>query len=113
MATKLAENSTKREEIDRRLARAGQRWTSGRRSVVAVFESVRTPLSADELQAKVGPTVPLSSLYRILSDLVDAKVIIKFINNLAGTFDGDAGTRIPGWCCSATWGIAWGVQGGS
>ena len=35
------------------------------------------PLSVPELQAKVGPEVPLSSLYRIISDLVDAKVLLK------------------------------------
>lgn len=65
------------EEIDRRMARSGQRWTKGRRSVLAVLQEVNAPLSITELQAKVGPTVPLSSLYRIISDLVDAKVLIK------------------------------------
>ena len=65
------------EEIDRRMARSGQRWTKGRRSVLAVLQAVNAPLSITELQAKVGPTVPLSSLYRIISDLVDAKVLIK------------------------------------
>ncbi len=65
------------EEIDRRLARSGQRWTNGRRSVIEVFQGVNAPFSVTELQAKVGPSVPLSSLYRIISDLVDAKVLIK------------------------------------
>lgn len=53
------------------------RWTKGRRSVIGVFQEVNAPLSVTELQAKVGPSVPLSSLYRIISDLVDAKVLIK------------------------------------
>lgn len=59
------------------MARSGQRWTKGRRSVLSVLQAVNAPLSITELQAKVGPAVPLSSLYRIISDLVDAKVLIK------------------------------------
>lgn len=35
------------------------------------------PMSVPELQAHVGPAVPLSSLYRIIGDLVEAKVLIK------------------------------------
>lgn len=35
------------------------------------------PLSVPDLQAAVGPSVPLSSLYRIINDLVDARVFIK------------------------------------
>ena len=77
MPAKIAEQTATYEEINRRLTKAGQRWTNGRRSVVAVFEATGTPLSAIELQAKVGPSVPLSTLYRILSDLVEAKIIIK------------------------------------
>ncbi len=34
-------------------------------------------MSVTELQTAVGPDVPLSSLYRIISDLVDAKIFIK------------------------------------
>ena len=77
MPTTMADRAGTTEEIDRRLARAGQRWTKGRRAVIEAFEGITNPLSVTELQTKVGPTVPLSSLYRILSDLVDAKVIIK------------------------------------
>jgi Fur family transcriptional regulator, ferric uptake regulator len=66
-----------KEEINRRLATAGHRSTKGRRQVLAAMEDLTAPLSVTELQAKVGPSVPLSSLYRIISDLVEAKVLIK------------------------------------
>ena len=77
MATKSATNPNTREEIDRRLARAGHRWTRGRKAVVDAMQGITAPLSVPELQTKVGTNVPLSSLYRIISDLVDAKVLIK------------------------------------
>ena len=77
MVRTLSIAANKSEEIDRRLARAGHRWTRGRRAVVAAVDGSTAPLSVPELQAKVGPEVPLSSLYRIISDLVDAKVLLK------------------------------------
>ena len=64
-------------EIDRRMASSGQRWTSGRRAVVDTMKMAIAPMSVTELQNAVGPEVPLSSLYRIISDLVDAKIFIK------------------------------------
>lgn len=65
------------EEIDRRLAKAGQRWTRGRRAVVEVMAGITSPVSVPELQAMVGPAIPLSTLYRIISDLLTANVLIK------------------------------------
>jgi len=66
------------EEIGHRLARAGQRWTPGRRVVVEIFESARSPLSMQELQDRAAQRrVPLSSLYRIVSDLVAASVLVR------------------------------------
>lgn len=65
------------EEIDRRLAKAGQRWTKGRRSVVEVMAKISAPVSVPELQALIGPSIPLSTLYRIISDLLAAHVLIK------------------------------------
>ena len=65
------------EEIDRRLAKAGQRWTKGRRSVVEVMAKIVAPVSVPELQTLVGPGIPLSTLYRVISDLLDANVLIK------------------------------------
>lgn len=64
-------------EIDRRLASAGQRWTKGRRAVVEAMKQTVAPMSVTDLQTAIGPNVPLSSLYRIISDLVDARIFIK------------------------------------
>lgn len=69
--------ATVEEEIDRRLAKAGQRWTKGRRSVVDVMQRSNAPLSVPEIQILVGDSVPLSSLYRIIGDLLAAKVLLK------------------------------------
>jgi Fur family transcriptional regulator, ferric uptake regulator len=77
MSTRAGASFNVREEIDRRLAKSGQRWTKGRRLVLEALQGAGAPMSATELQAKVGPSVPLSSLYRIISDLVQANVLIK------------------------------------
>lgn len=70
--------STLVEEIGHRLARSGQRWTPGRRAVVDIFEQARAPLSMQELQERARVAkVPLSSLYRIVSDLVAASVLVR------------------------------------
>lgn len=66
------------EEIGHRLARSGQRWTPGRRAVVDIFERARAPLSMQELQDRArAAKVPLSSLYRIVNDLVAANVLVR------------------------------------
>ncbi len=66
------------EEIGHRLARSGLRWTPGRRAVVSIFESARAPLSMQDLQDRAREArVPLSSLYRIVSDLVTASVLVR------------------------------------
>ena len=66
------------EEVGHRLARAGLRWTGGRRAVVEIFESAQAPLSMQELQDGAREArVPLSSLYRIVSDLIAANVLVK------------------------------------
>ena len=66
------------EEIGHRLARTGQRWTPGRRVVVELFEAARAPLSMQELQDRAAERrVPLSSLYRIVNDLVAANVLVR------------------------------------
>ena len=70
-------NASVREEIDRRMAKAGLRWTGGRRSVVDAMHTSTAPLSVPDLQSAVGPEVPLSSLYRIIADLVEATILIK------------------------------------
>lgn len=63
------------QEISSRLARAGQRWTEGRRQVVGAIAHATAPLSVSEVHEMVGPEVPLSSLYRIVGDLVGAGVL--------------------------------------
>lgn len=65
------------EEIGHRMARSGLRWTPGRRAVVDIFEAARSPLSMQELQDRARGRVPLSSLYRIVSDLVAANVLVR------------------------------------
>ncbi len=65
------------EEIDRRMSRAGLRWTQGRRAIVDVMAQATSPLAIPDLQTAVGTAVPLSSLYRIISDLLVARVLIK------------------------------------
>ncbi len=66
------------EEIGHRMARSGLRWTPGRRAVVDIFETARAPLSMQELQDRAQEArVPLSSLYRIVSDLVIANVLVR------------------------------------
>ncbi len=78
MATVTADQrSTVEQEIDRRMASAGLRWTSGRRALIDAAAKADSPLSVPDLQAAIGPKVPLSSLYRIISDLLGAKVLIK------------------------------------
>ena len=72
------EESTLVEEVGHRLARAGLRWTAGRRAVVAIFESAQAPLSMQDLQDRAAEArVPLSSLYRIVSDLIGANVLVR------------------------------------
>lgn len=68
---------TVEQEIDQRLAKAGLRWTKGRRAVVEAMGRSTAPMSVPELQSAVGPGVPLSSLYRIITDLLEAKVLLK------------------------------------
>ena len=41
------------------------------------MQAQSSPASVPDIQARIGPVVPLSSLYRIIGDLVDAKVLIK------------------------------------
>lgn len=77
LAANQGTQPTVEEEIDRRLAKTGQRWTKGRRSVVDVMRHANAPLSVPEIQTLVGPAVPLSSLYRIIADLLAAKVLLK------------------------------------
>lgn len=64
-------------EIRDRLGNQDIRYTSGRRQVVAALAGSDGPQSAAELHAHIGPTVPLSSLYRTLAVLDDADVVTR------------------------------------
>src|SRR5258706_14716067 len=67
------EENTLVEEVGHRLARAGLRWTAGRRAVVAIFESAPAPLSLQDLQDRAREArVPPSSPYPVVSDLIAA-----------------------------------------
>lgn len=64
-------------EIDRRMAKAGLRWTRARRIVLDTITAAPAPQSVPDLQATIGREVPLSSLYRVIGDLVSARILIK------------------------------------
>jgi Fur family transcriptional regulator, ferric uptake regulator len=64
-------------EIARRLAEANLRTTSGRRLVLEALARAENPLSVTELHEFLRDRIPLSSLYRIISDLGDARVVRK------------------------------------
>jgi Fe2+ or Zn2+ uptake regulation protein len=60
--------------VAERLRTAGQRYTGQRRRLVAILAGSRSPLSIpDILRGRRG--LPQSSVYRNLSDLVDAGVV--------------------------------------
>ena len=62
-------------EVEKRLRDHDVRYTPGRRQVVTTLASSDGPKSAAELCAKIGPAVPLSSLYRSLAVLEEAGVV--------------------------------------
>jgi Fur family ferric uptake transcriptional regulator len=64
-------------EIDRRMAKAGLRWTRARRIVLDAVSTAPAPQSVPDLQAVIGREVPLSSLYRVIADLVSARILIR------------------------------------
>jgi Fur family ferric uptake transcriptional regulator len=61
-----------------RLRDVGQRYTAQRRRLVEILALARSPLSIPEiLRARRG--LPQSSVYRILSDLVEAGVVRRIV----------------------------------
>jgi len=63
-------------QVEARLKEEDVRFTSGRRSVVAALAVSDGPRSAAELHELIGKKVPLSSLYRSLSVLEEAGVLV-------------------------------------
>lgn len=67
--------STLERQIEQRLFENEVRYTRGRRAVIEALAKADGPKSAAELSAKLGPQVPLSSIYRTLSILEEAGVV--------------------------------------
>jgi Fur family ferric uptake transcriptional regulator len=63
-------------EVEQRLRSHDVRYTRGRRSVVGALAVADGPKSAAELHELIGSAVPLSSLYRSLTVLEDAGVVV-------------------------------------
>ncbi len=61
--------------VVQRLTEAGVRYSSGRRAVIRALSSAEGPRSAAELHSDLSDQVPMSSLYRSLSVLSDAKIV--------------------------------------
>ena len=62
--------------VEQRLAAEGVRLTRGRRAIVLAIASAGGPRTAAEIHAELSDTLPLSSLYRSLSVLTDAGVLV-------------------------------------
>lgn len=69
-------NSALEKQIEHRLSEHEIRYTRGRRAVVEALTRVDGPLSAAEIHTRVAPSVPLSSLYRSLTVLEEAGVLV-------------------------------------
>ncbi len=62
-------------QVESRLAKLEVRYTPGRQRVVEALRITGGPRSATDLHGELGRILPLSSLYRSLSVLTDAKVL--------------------------------------
>lgn len=62
-------------QVEGQLNAQDVRYTRGRRTVVTTLAEGDGPRSAAELSTEIGPTVPLSSLYRTLAVLESADVV--------------------------------------
>ncbi len=61
-------------QVETRLKDADARYTTGRRRVVGALAAADGPVTAADLQSRLG-SLPLSSLYRSLAVLEDAGVV--------------------------------------
>lgn len=69
-------NSALDKQIEHRLQEREIRYTKGRKTVVDALTRVDGPLSATEIHTRVEPAMPLSSLYRSLTVLEEAGVLV-------------------------------------
>lgn len=63
-------------QVESRLVESQVRYTKGRRAVVDLLASAEGPLGAAEIHERLEGQVPLSSVYRTLSVLEEAGVLI-------------------------------------
>ncbi len=63
-------------EVEQRLRTHDVRYTRGRRTVVNALADAAGPLSAAELHDSIVSSVPLSSLYRTLTVLEEAEIVV-------------------------------------
>ena len=66
-------------QVEQRLVDHDVRYTSGRRAVVDALDAADGPRSAAELAPEL-PSVPLSSLYRTLTVLEEADVVVPHLS---------------------------------
>lgn len=71
----MAKSSLER-QVELRLRDHDVRFTKGRRAVVDALAAAAGPMSAGELSEDLGSVAPLSSIYRTLSVLEDAGVVV-------------------------------------
>ena len=71
--------SSMHRQVEQRLQDHDIRYTSGRRAVVDALDAADGPRSASELSPDL-PSVPLSSLYRTLSVLEEAEVVVPHLS---------------------------------
>ncbi len=67
--------STLDKQVSSRLGEDDVRYTAGRREVVFALSEADGPRSAAELSEDLGPSVPLSSLYRTLAVLEASDIL--------------------------------------
>jgi Fe2+ or Zn2+ uptake regulation protein len=63
-------------EVEQRLRERDVRYTKGRRTVANALNEAAGPMSAAELHGVVGAEVPMSSLYRTLTVLEEAEIVV-------------------------------------
>jgi Fur family transcriptional regulator, ferric uptake regulator len=63
-------------DVEGQLRRHGIRYTKGRRAVIRTIAAANGPRSAAELHSALADKVPLSSLYRSLTVLEEAGVVV-------------------------------------
>ncbi len=63
-------------QVEQKLRDHNVRYTTGRRAVVTALAGSDGPRSASELHHQIGPKLPLSSLYRSLTILEEAGVVV-------------------------------------